>query len=60
MGLSDAYEDAISDRLHKKAIPKLEVYDMVMSGEFGSFSPKLLHVFMNSRSELEELLAREN
>ena len=59
VGLADAYEDAISDRLHKKAISKLEVYDMVMSGEFGSFSPKLLHVFMQSRSELEELLARE-
>ena len=59
VGLADAYEDALSDRLHKEAISKLEVYDMIVNGECGSFSPKLIQVFISSRSELEELLARE-
>ena len=59
VGLADAYEDALSDRLHKAAISKLEVYDMIVNGECGTFSPKLLHVFISSRAELEELLARE-
>lgn len=59
VGLADAYEDAMSDRLHKRAIPKLEVYEMIMGGEMGSFSPKLLHVFQTVRPELEELLSRD-
>ena len=59
VGLADAYDDALGERLHKAAISKLEVYDMIINGECGSFSPKLLQVFMSSRSELEELLARE-
>lgn len=59
VGLADAYEDAISDRLHKKAISKLEAYDMIVNGECGSFSPKLINAFISARPELEELLARE-
>ena len=59
VGLADAYDDALGERLHKAAISKLEVYDMIINGECGSFNPKLLQVFMASRAELEELLARE-
>ena len=59
VGLADAYEDALGDRLHKSAISKLEVYDMILNGECGSFSPKLLNAFIASRMELEELMARE-
>jgi len=59
VGLADAYEDALSDRLHKSAISKLEVYDMIVNGECGTFSPRVLNAFMAARSELEELLARE-
>ncbi|MEE3468722.1 MAG: HD domain-containing phosphohydrolase [Eubacterium sp.] len=59
VGLADAYEDALSDRIHKAAISKLEVYDMIVNGECGSFSPKLIQVFIAARAELEELLARE-
>ena len=59
VGLADSYEDALSERLHKKPISRFEVYNMVTSGECGSFSPDLMHVFTESRAELEQLLARE-
>lgn len=59
VGLADAYEDALGERLHKTAIPKLEVYDMILNGECGSFSPRLVNAFVASRPELEVLLARE-
>ncbi|HAK57440.1 MAG TPA: hypothetical protein DCP06_00515 [Lachnospiraceae bacterium] len=60
VGLADAYDDAVSDRLYKKALPRLEVYNMVMSGELGAFSPRLIHAFVQSRSSIEELMSRED
>ncbi|MBO4394862.1 MAG: HD domain-containing protein [Eubacterium sp.] len=60
VGLADAYEDALGDRLHKKAISRFEVYNMITSGECGSFSPELVKVFMDSRADLEQLLAKED
>ncbi|MBO6108239.1 MAG: HD domain-containing protein [Eubacterium sp.] len=60
VGLADAYENAISDRIYKKEISRFEVYSMIINGECGSFSPQLIEVFKASRSELEQLLAKDN
>ncbi len=60
VGLADIYDDTISDRLYKKAIPKLEAYEMIQNGEMGMFSPKLMLVFRECRSALEEIISRED
>ena len=60
VGLADIYDDAVSDRLYKKAIPKLEAFEMIINGEMGMFSPKLLQVFTECRSELEEIINKED
>ena len=59
VGLADAYENALSDRIYKKALPKLEAYDMIINGECGSFSPRLINAFIAARPELEALLVKE-
>lgn len=59
VGLADIYDDTISDRLYKRAIPKLEAFEMIQNGEMGMFSPKLMQVFRECRSSLEEIISRE-
>ena len=59
VGLADAYDNALSDRIYKKALPKLEAYDMIINGECGSFSPRLINAFIAARPELEALLVKE-
>ena len=60
VGLADIYDDTISDRLYKKAIPKLKAYEMIQNGEMGMFSPKLMVIFRECRSALEEIISRED
>lgn len=60
VGLADMYDDAVSDRLYKRAIPKLEAFEMIRNGEMGSLSPQLLEVFIECRAELEEIINRED
>ena len=58
VGLADIYDDTVSDRLYKRAIPKLEAFEMIQNGEMGMFSPKLMQVFRECRSSLEEIISR--
>ncbi|MCR4605973.1 MAG: HD domain-containing protein [Eubacterium sp.] len=60
VGLADSYDDCMSDRLSKKQLSKLESYDRILNGEYGGFSPDLLHVFKKSRQQIEQLLAKES
>ena len=60
VGLADMYDDAVSDRLYKRAIPKLEAFEMIRNGEMGSLSPQLLEVFIECRGEIEEIINRED
>ncbi|MBQ7201383.1 MAG: HD domain-containing protein [Eubacterium sp.] len=59
VGLADMYDDAVSDRMYKRAIPKLEAFEMIRNGEMGTISPKLLQVFDECRSSLEEIINKD-
>ncbi len=56
VGLVDAYDSLLSERIYKPAYPKDEAFDMIVEGECGSFSPRLLEIFRMVRMELEEIL----
>jgi putative two-component system response regulator len=55
VGIADAYDVLVSEKIYKSAYSKEEAFDMILEGECGAFSPKLLQIFRMSRMELEEI-----
>ncbi|MCR4705767.1 MAG: response regulator [Lachnospiraceae bacterium] len=53
VSLADVYDALVSERCYKKAYSKKAAYDMIMGGECGVFSQKILKCFEVSRKELE-------
>lgn len=49
----DVYDALVCKRVYKDAIPKPEAARMILEGECGTFSPKLLEAFRNCRETLE-------
>lgn len=45
VSVADVYDALTHERCYKKAFSKKEAYDMIMKGECGTFSPKLLDCF---------------
>lgn len=58
VSLADVYDALINSRCYKKAISLDKAYEMIVNGECGAFSPKLLECFRRARSKMEEF-ARE-
>lgn len=56
VGLVDAYDALVSERVYKPAYDKGEAFEMIVEGECGVFSPRLLEIFRMVRMELEEIL----
>lgn len=54
VSLADVYDALTSERCYKSAYTPAEAYDMIMRGECGQFSPKLLLCLDKARRELEE------
>ena len=54
VSLADVYDALVSERCYKSAYTPAEAYDMIMRGECGQFSPKLLLCLDQAREELEE------
>ena len=55
VGLVDAYDSLLSERIYKPAFSKEEAFDMIVDGECGTFHPRLLEIFRMVRMELEEI-----
>ena len=53
VSIADCYESLISESVYKGAIPYDEAYNMILQGECGVFSFKLLECFRKAREELE-------
>ncbi|MDR1700446.1 MAG: response regulator [Lachnoclostridium sp.] len=49
----DVYDALISERVYKAAFSKEDAFEMIIDGECGTFSPKLMECFRFARSELE-------
>ena len=55
VGIADAYDALTTDRVYKKAIPSGEAFDMILRGECGAFSPRLLECFARVRAQFSAL-----
>lgn len=55
VSIADVYDALVNERCYKTAIPKDKAFDMIMNGECGTFSPKLLQCFRNAREDFETL-----
>lgn len=58
VSVADVYDALVCERVYKKAFPKDVAFHMIMNGECGIFSPKLLECFRKVRNEFEELTAQ--
>lgn len=57
VSVADVYDALVSKRCYKDACTMAEAYDMIMRGECGQFSPKLLTCLEKAREEFEERTA---
>jgi len=55
VSLADCYVALISESVYKDAMPLDEAFNMILQGECGVFSYKLLECFRKARTELEEV-----
>ncbi len=55
VGLADAYDALTSKRVYKESYPFDRAVNMILKGECGAFSPKLLECFKNVTEKYETL-----
>lgn len=55
VSIADVYDALISERVYKAAYSPEEAYRMIVTGECGVFSPKLLECFRKVKGEFEDL-----
>lgn len=53
VSIADIYDALTTERCYKDAIPKKVAYRMILDGECGAFSDKLIECFKESREEFE-------
>jgi len=59
-GIADCYDAMTSDRVYKKAIPPLQVINMILNGECGIFSPHLLESLKNVQNVFVHLVGEHS
>lgn len=55
VSLADVYDALVSERVYKSAFSKEEAFHMIVTGECGMFSPKLLECFRRGKADFEAL-----
>lgn len=55
VSVADVYDALISERCYKKAFTKEQAFYMIINGECGKFSPKLMDCLANVREEMENV-----
>lgn len=58
VSIADVYDALVNERVYKSAFAKEKAFQMIVTGECGVFSPKLLDCFWNVRREFEEFECR--
>ena len=58
VSIVDVYDALVSERVYKEAFSEDKAFLMIVSGECGVFSPKLLECFRRARGRFEELAAK--
>ena len=59
VSVADVYDALVTERVYKSAYSKDEAFHMIINGECGVFSPKLMECFRHVRKEFEELADRQ-
>ncbi len=55
VAVADVYDALVNDRVYKAAFPKETAYSMIINGECGQFSPKLMTAFTKVKEKFEKL-----
>lgn len=55
VSVADVYDALVNERVYKSAFSKEKAFQMIVTGECGVFSPKLLDCFWNARRKFEQL-----
>ena len=58
-GLADCFDALVSERVYKDAYAVDDAYNMIMNGECGEFSEKMLDCFTNSIQEFTDLVNKK-
>ena len=56
VSIADVYDALTNERCYKKAFSTDEAYNMIIGGECGVFSPKMMKVFKKVRERFEEIV----
>lgn len=55
VSVADVYDALVSERVYKGAFSKDQAFHMIVTGECGVFSPKILECFRSVKKDFEEL-----
>ena len=55
VSVADVYDALVNERVYKDALPKDKAFEMIVNGECGTFSPKLMVCFRKARDRFESL-----
>lgn len=55
VSVADVYDALVSERVYKKAIDKERAFQMILDGECGAFSDKMMDCFRKVKPEFEKL-----
>ena len=55
MAVIDVYDALANDRVYKKAMPKNEVEDFIISRSGIDFDPKIINIFLIAKDELARI-----
>lgn len=53
VSIVDVYDALVSERVYKRPYDKDTAYDMILNGECGAFSPRIIECFSHSRKIIE-------
>lgn len=60
VSIADVYDSLVSERVYKSAYSYEEAFHMVVNGECGIFSPKLMECFRSARERFEEFAMKNS
>lgn len=59
VSVADVYDALVNERVYKSAYPKEKAFKMIIDGECGTFSPKLMECFIRCRDRFEALTGKQ-
>lgn len=60
VSLADVYDGLTGERIYKEAFSLEAAYNMILQGECGVFSPKLMECFRHAKADLEACVKRQD